>query len=91
MVGLHPKFALGFEPEFHIPPFGLAPLYPDFMSAFADMMAFLQFRRRHFGLIGEFVECFGRPVVGDYLPHPSIAFGPSTQIAYSLHLDTSRP
>src|ERR1700733_2343351 len=74
MVGIHREFALGFEPEFHIPPFGLAPLYPDFVSAFADMVAFLQFGLRHFGLICEFVERLSRPVPGVPL---RVATGPT--------------
>src|ERR1700760_613478 len=76
------QLPLGSEPELHIAPLGTTPLYPELVSTLTNELAFFQLSGRHIGLVGEFVQGFNRPVVGDLPLQPPIARGPLPKLAY---------
>ena len=82
------EFFLGVQPELHIASLGAPVLYPDRMGALTGMVAFLQLIGGQFGLVSEILERLRRPIVGNQLLDPSIAFCPSPKLTYFLHLDT---
>jgi hypothetical protein len=83
------QLSLRGKPKLNIASRGITTLYPDFVGALADVVAFLNLLRGHVEFGRQFRDrphCGG---IADLPPQPSIEFGSLTKFACSLHLDTS--